>query len=113
MSRNEDHILSTIDRRRDRGTASARTIQVRASAVEAVNAFVTSLPEEDRCDAMNAAIRHLRTLYGSGEGEREAVSLFGSLAWSATLQARAAVARATAEQAMARLTNHANDEDPR
>jgi hypothetical protein len=84
-------------------------VRVRHEAQIAVNRFVTSLPEEDRAEAMNAAVRHLRTLYGAGEGERVAVSLFGSLAWSATLQTSRVVAQARAEQLFARA---ANDGEP-
>ena len=113
MSRAEDQIIGGIDRQRGKATTSARTLQVRELAKASINCAVMDVSEEDRAEFMGAAIRHLRTLYGAGEGEREAVSLFGSLAWSATLQTRAAVARATAEQAMAKLTNHANDEEPR
>lgn len=108
-SRTEDRLNGAIDRNRDKAATSARTVRIRYEAQTAVNRFVTGLPEEDRAEAMNAAIRHLRTLYGAGEGEREAVSLFGSLAWSATLQTRAVVARATAEKLFSESA--ANDTD--
>lgn len=110
INRVEDNAIGKAERSRARAATSARHVQVRDMAKEAINAFVTSLPEEDRCEAMNAATRHLRTLYGAGEGEREAVSLFGSLAWSAELQTRAAIARAAAEKAFS--TQAANDREP-
>lgn len=108
MSRQEDRLIGNIDRNMGKAATSARTLQVRAQAVEAVNALVMGTPEIDRAETMNAAIRHLRSLYGAGEGEREAVSLFGSLAWSAVLQTRRVVARATAEQLFS--TRAANDD---
>ena len=65
------------------------------------------IPLTTYAEFMRAGIVHLRTLYGAGEGEREAVSLFGSLAWSAALQTQRAVAQATAERVFA-----ANDGPP-
>lgn len=104
MTRDEDRIAARIDRDRDKAEASARTLRVRDIARTTINCAVMDAPEEDRAEFMRAAIRHLRTLYGAGEGEREAVSLFASLSWSATLQTRRAIAGAEADQAFARLT---------
>lgn len=110
INHNEDNAIGKADRSRAKAATSARVLQVRELARTAINAFVTSLPEEDRCEAMNAATRHLRILYGAGEGEREAVSLFGSLAWSRELQTCAVIARAAAEKAFS--TQAANDREP-
>lgn len=102
-NRQEDRILGSIDRTRDKAATSARTLQVREFAKATISCAVMEQPEEDRAEFMNASIRHLRTLYGAGEGEAEACALFGSLAWSASLQTRRVVARATAEQEMAKI----------
>lgn len=110
MSRQEDQLAGRIDRQNGRAQTSARTLQIRELARATINCAVMEQPEEDREAFMNASIRHLRALYGAGEGESEAVSLFGSLAWSGALQTRRVVARATAEQEMARITA-ANDGD--
>ena len=104
MSR-EDHVLGKIDRARAKAAVSARILQVREMAKASINCAVMEMPEEDRAEFMNAAARHLRTLYGAGEGEREAVSLFGSLAWSGELQARAAIARAEAARLFTKAAN--------
>lgn len=110
MTRREDSLNAAIDRKTGKAQTSARTLQVRADAVEAVNAFVMALPEEDRPEGMNAAIRHLRTLYGAGEGEAEAVALYGSLAFSKVLQVRGVVAKAEAERiAQTLFRNPANE----
>lgn len=101
MTVQEDRILGNIDRLKGRASASARTLQVRELAKASINCAVMDLPEEDRAEFMGASIRHLRTLYGAGEGEREAVSLFGSLAWSASLQTARVIAGARAEQLFA------------
>lgn len=107
MSAAEDRIVGNIDRQRGKATVTARTLQVRELAKASVNCAVMNQPEADRAEFMRASIHHLRTLYGAGEGEQEAVSLFGRLAWSAALQTRRVVARATAEQVFA-----ANDGPP-
>ena len=98
MTRQETRLNAAIDRKTGKAQTSARTLQVRDAAKEAVNAFVMALPEEDRPEGMNAAIRHLRTLYGAGEGEAEAVALYGSLAFSKVLTVRGVVARAQADR---------------
>jgi hypothetical protein len=103
MTRNaaEDHAIGRIDRQRGKAKTTARTLQVRDTARTAVNAAVMAQPEEDRAEFMRASICHLRTLYGAGEGQAEAVALFGSLAWSGDLQIGKAVAVARAEQVFA------------
>ena len=106
MTGMEDRLAGSIDRTRGKAAACARTLQIRADARDGVNALVMAADECDRAETMNAAIRHLRTLYGAGEGEAEAVSLFGRLAWSATLQTGRVVAAARAEQLFA--ANDAN-----
>lgn len=105
MTAAEDRMIGRVDRNRDKAATSARTLQVREMAKASVNGAVMELPEEDRAEFMGSAIRHLRTLYGAGEGEAEAVSLFGRLAWSATLQTRRVVAAARAEQLFTRPAN--------
>ncbi|RZI99845.1 MAG: hypothetical protein EON90_09995 [Brevundimonas sp.] len=107
MNRSEDRMAGSIDRQRDKSQASARTLQVRELAKSTVNCAVMNQPANDRAEFMGAAIRHLRDLYGAGEGEVEAVSLFGRLAWSATLQTSRVVATARAEHLFA-----ANDGPP-
>ena len=104
----EDRMAGRIDRSRDKAQTSARTLQVRELAKATINCAVMEMPEEDRAEFMNAGIRHLRTLYGAGEGEAEAVALFGSLAWSASLQTRRVVAQANADRLFA-----ANDGEQR
>lgn len=101
----EDRIAGKIDRKRDKAMASARTLRTREAAREAVNAAVMGQPEEDRSEFMGSAIRHLRTLYGAGEGQEAAVALFGSLAWSGDLQIGKALASARAEQLFAKPAN--------
>lgn len=105
VSVQEDRQNARLDRTRDKAASSARTLQIRELARATINCAVMEQPEEDREAFMNASIRHLRALYGAGEGESEAVSLFGSLAWSGALQTRRVVARATAEQLFARAAN--------
>lgn len=105
MNRAESAMAGHIDRSRNKAATSARTLQVRTNAREAVNALVMAADETDRAETMGAAIRHLRALYGAGEGEETAVALFGSLAWSATLQTGRAVARARADQVFAANEN--------
>lgn len=107
MSRAEDRIIGRMDRERGKATVTARTLQIRELAKTTVNCAVMNQPEDDRAEFMSTAIRHLRTLYGAGEGEAVAVSLFGRLAWSATLQTARVVATARAEQLFA-----ANDGPP-
>lgn len=99
-----------VDRRRGKADASARTLQIRELARETINCAVMNQDEEVRAEFMRASILHLRTLYGAGEGETEAVSLFGSLAWSASLQTKRVIAQASAEQAFAKLHRPANDD---
>jgi len=103
INHSEDRMLGSVDWKKTKGEASARILRVRDMAKAAVNSAVMELDEADRAEFMGAAIRHLRTLYGAGEGEREAVSLFGSLAWSAALQTRRVIAGAEADQAFSRL----------
>lgn len=98
MSRAEDRMAGNIDRARDKAATSARTLQVRGMAKAVLNCAVMEMPEADRAEFMNASIRHLRALYGAGEGEREAVSLFGSLAFSKELQLSRVIANARATQ---------------
>lgn len=112
MSGTEEWLAGRLDNAAAKEKRTARTLQIRDKAREAVNAFVMALPEEDRPDAMREAARHVRTLYGAGEGEAEAVALFGSLAWSKALQVRAVVSKAEAERLAHRLfPNPANDGD--
>jgi hypothetical protein len=111
VTAHEDWLASRLDHTRAKAKETARAAQVREMAVATVNCFVMSLPEEDRESAMSAAARHLRTLYGAGEGEAEAVALFGSLAFSKVLQLGRVVAKAEAERLAHRLfPNPANDE---
>lgn len=109
MTRAEEAMAGRIDRLRDKAATSARTLQVREMARAEPNCAVMSQPEDDRAEYMNAAIRHLRTLYGAGEGQAEAVALFGSLAFSKTLTVNRAIASARAEQLFA--PKAANDGD--
>lgn len=111
MSARETYLADRIDRRKGKTDASARTLQVRELARATINCAVMNQDEDVRAEFMRASILHLRTLYGAGEGETEAVSLFGSLAWSASLQTKRVIAGAAAEQAFARLTRHDNDGD--
>jgi hypothetical protein len=104
MTRQETQLAGSIDRNRAKAETSARTLQVRELARSTINCAVMEQPETDRAEFMGAAIRHLRTLYGAGEGEPEAVALFGSLAFSKDLNLGKAVAIARAEQELARLT---------
>ncbi len=109
MNGHQDWLAGKIDRNRAKAADTARAVKVRDMAKLAVNAFVTGLPEEDRAEAMRGAVIHLRTLYGAGEGERAAVSLFGSMAWSAELQTRAAIARAEAARLFTKAANDRGD----
>lgn len=110
MTAREDYLAGRLDRDAAKEKRTARTLQIRDKAREAVNAFVMGLPEDDRADAMRECARHVRTLYGAGEGEAEAVALFGSLAHSKELKLRAIVTKAEAERLAHRLfPNPAND----
>lgn len=110
MSRAEDQIIGKLDRSSAKEKRTARTLQIRELAKATINCAVMEQPEEDRADFMREAARHVRTLYGAGEGEAEAVALFGSLAFSKTLAVRAVVSKAEAERLAHRLfPNPANE----
>lgn len=98
MTAHEEWLAGRIDKSRAKAKETARTAQVREMAVATVNCFVMGLPEEDREPAMSAAARHLRTLYGAGQGEREAISLFASLSKTSDTDLGRAIARARVDQ---------------
>lgn len=110
MSRTEEWLAGRLDNAAAKEKRTARTLQIRELAKATINCAVMNQPEEDRADFMREAARHLRVLYGAGEGEAEAVALFGSLAWSKALQVRGVVSKAEAERLAHRFfPNPAND----
>lgn len=105
MTRAEDQMNARLDRARARTADTARALQLRETAMDTVNAAVMEQAEEDRPDFMRGAVKRLREMYASATSEQAAVSLFGSMAWSAELQTRAVVARATAERLFTKADN--------
>lgn len=105
MSRSEDAIVGRLDRTRARTADTARALQLRETAMSTINCAVMELAPEDRPDFIRGAVKRLREMYASATSEQAAVSLFGSMAWSAELQTRAVVARATAERLFTKAAN--------
>jgi len=105
MSRAEDQMIGKLDRTRARTAESARALQLRETAMDTVSAAVMGQAVEDRPDFMRGAVKRLREMYAAATSEQAAVSLFGSMAWSAELQTRAVVARATAERLFTKADN--------
>ena len=110
INHSEDNAIGAADRSRAKAATSARTLQVRELAKEAINCAVMEMPEEDRAVFMQEAINHLGTLYTASQGAEATVSLFGKLSRCPTFAINRAIANARAEQAFAKLA--ANDREP-
>lgn len=104
-SANEDRILGSIDRNRDKAANTARHAGLREMAVARLNCAVMELPEEDREEYLRATASHARTLYGDHKGLEKAAALFGMLAKTPDLIVSRAIVRARADQVFARAAN--------
>lgn len=102
---NEDRLCDRLDRNRDKAANTARTLQVRANAREAVNALVMAANEEDRPVTMQEAINHLATLYTASQGPAATGSLYSKLSKAPVIGLNRAILNARAEQVFARAAN--------
>lgn len=100
-NRNEDRAIGLADRNRSKASATARTLEVRETTRQAINAFVMALPEADRDVGMQEAINHLGTLYSASQGPAATGSLFGKLSKIPIVGLSRAIASARAEQLFA------------
>lgn len=114
MNRRADFLAERIDRRREHEqarterTARQKTLEARASAFIACE--VAELPEDDRPDFVQSLAAAIRVQLVALHGAAPASSILGQQAYEAARGILPRViAKASADQAFARLTSAAND----
>lgn len=101
MQQVADRVAGTIDHSRRQAARAVYVLRIRDQSGAALEEALALVPANDHPEFLRGLIHAVRERYGALEGERAAVALFGSLAWSAELKSARATARARAEQAFA------------